>query len=99
MPSLENLHQYFSGEPFVVLAISIQEERDTVIKHVRSNGLSYINLLDHDGMVSAQFGVRSTPTKLLIDKEGNLAGMALGYRQWDKEEIKSLISMMISKRS
>ena len=96
MPSLENLHQFFNGEPFVIIAISIQEERDTVMKHVRSNGLSYTNLLDHDGMVSAQFGVRSTPAKLLLDKEGNLAGMALGYRKWDKEEIKSLISMMIS---
>ena len=97
MPSLENLHQYFKDEPFVIIAISIKEERDTVLKHVSENGISFTNLLDHDGMVSAQFGVRSTPTKILLDKEGNLTGMALGYRKWDKEEMKSLIRMLINK--
>jgi thioredoxin-related protein len=97
LPSLENLHQYFKNEPFVIIAISIQEERDTVLKHVSENGISFTNLLDHDGMVSAQFGVRSTPTKILLDKEGNLTGMALGYRKWDKEEMKSLIRMLINK--
>ena len=99
MPSLENLHQYFKDEPFVILAISIQEDKDTVLKHVSDNGLSFTNLLDNDGMVSAQFGVRSTPTKILLDKEGDLTGMALGYRKWDSEEMKSLISMLISKKS
>ena len=99
MPSLENLHQYFKDEPFVILAISIQEDKDTVLKHVSDNGLSFTKLLDNDGMVSAQFGVRSTPTKILLDKEGDLTGMALGYRKWDSEEMKSLISMLISKKS
>jgi thioredoxin-related protein len=99
LPSLENLHQYFKDEPFVILAISIQEDKDTVLKHVSDNGLSFTNLLDNDGMVSAQFGVRSTPTKILLDKEGDLTGMALGYRKWDSEEMKSLISMLISKKS
>jgi len=97
LPSLENLHQYFKDEPFVIIAISIQEDKDTVMKYVSENGISFINLLDHDGMVSAQLGVRSTPTKILLDKEGNLTGMALGYRKWDKEEMKSLISMLINK--
>jgi len=97
LPSLENLHQYFKEEPFVILAISIKEERDTVKKQVRSKGLSFTNLLDHDGMVSAQFGVRSTPTKLLFDREGKLIGAALGYRKWDKDEVKSLIKKLISK--
>ena len=69
------------------------------MEHVRDNGLSFTNLLDQDGMVSAQFGVRSTPTKILLDKEGNLTGMALGYKKWDKEEMKSLIRMLISKKN
>ncbi len=98
MPSLENLHQHFKDKPFVILAISMQEEIDTVIKHVRKNDLSYTNLLDKDGMVSMQFRVRSTPTKLLIDTEGNLIGMALGYRKWDSEEMKRLVQVLISEK-
>ncbi len=98
MPSLERLHQSFKGEPFVLLGIDIEEDRDTVLNHVRKNNLSFTNLLDKDGKVSTQYGVRSTPTKVLIDPEGNLAGMSLGYREWDTDEMKSLIRMIISKK-
>ena len=98
MPSLERLHQSFKGEPFVLLGIDIEEDKDTVLNHARKNNLSFTNLLDEDGKVSAQYGVRSTPTKILIDPEGNLVGMSLGYREWDTDEIKSLIRMIISKK-
>ena len=98
MPSLERLHQSFKGEPFVLIGIDIEEDRETVLNYARKNNLSFPNLLDSDGKVSAQYGVRSTPTKVLIDPEGNLAGMSLGYREWDTDEIKSLIRMIISKK-
>jgi cytochrome c biogenesis protein CcmG, thiol:disulfide interchange protein DsbE len=95
---MERLYQSFKGEPFVLLGIDIEEDKETVLDHVRKNNLSFINLLDKDGKVSAQYGVRSTPTKVLIDPEGNLVGMSLGYREWDTDEIKSLIRTIISKK-
>lgn len=95
MPSLESLHQHFKGKPFVVIAIDIQEKRETVRKYVRSHGLTYVNLLDTDNKVSALYGVSSTPVKFLIDTEGNLVGAALGYREWDNEDVKSLIQILI----
>jgi len=98
LPSLERLHQSFKGEPFVLLGIDIEEDRETILDHARKNNLSFINLLDKDGKVSAQYSVRSTPTKVLIDPEGNLVGMSLGYREWDTDEMKSLIKMIISKK-
>lgn len=98
MPSLERLQQSFKGEPFVLLGIDIEEDRDTVLNHALKNNLSFTNLLDKDGKVSAQYGVRSTPTKVLIDTEGNLVGMSLGYREWDTDEMKSLIRMIIEKK-
>jgi hypothetical protein len=33
--------------------------------------------------------------KFLIDKKGNVAGIAQGYREWDKEEMKSLIKLLM----
>jgi hypothetical protein len=38
---------------------------------------------------------RSHPMKFLIDKKGNVAGIAQGYREWDKEEMKSLIKLLM----
>lgn len=98
MPSLESLHQQFKDDPFVILAIDIKESKDAVLKTVRKNGLSYTNLLDTDGQVSAQFGVSSTPMKFLIDRQGNLVTAAMGYRDWDKDDFKSLIQSLINSK-
>jgi len=95
LPSLENLHQIFSGKKFVVLGIDIQENRDLVLRQVQKQGLSYDNLLDENSEVSNLYGVRSTPAKFIIDTNGNLVGAALGYREWDDEGMRSLIQRLM----
>jgi hypothetical protein len=77
------------------VAIDIQEKRDTVLGQVRKSGLSFTNLLDEEGQVSALYGVSSTPVKFLVDAEGNMVAAALGYREWDRDEIRSLIQLLI----
>ena len=52
-------------------------------------------LLDNDGKVSAQYGVRSHPMKFLINKNGRLIGIAKGYREWDADEMKQLIQALM----
>jgi len=98
LPSLENLHQEFKDSPFVILGIDIKESKDAVLKSVRKNGVSYTNLLDTDGQVSAQFGVSSTPMKFLIDRQGNLVTAAMGYRDWGSDDFKSLIQALINSK-
>ncbi len=95
MPSLENLHQEFKGEPFVLIGIDLQEKKETVRKYIRKNGLSFLNVLDSDGQVATLFGVTSTPVKFLIDSEGNMVGAALGYRDWEQPEFRTLIKELI----
>ena len=95
MPSLENLYTQFKDDEFVLLAVDVGERRDTVQKFIRDKGYSFLNLLDEDGTVSAYYGVRSHPMKFLINKHGELIGVAMGYRQWDTDEMKLLISSLI----
>ena len=73
----------------------MQESKETILKTVRKNGLSFINLLDSEGKVSGMYGISSTPAKMLIDKEGNVVGAALGYKNWDQDEFIALIEMLM----
>jgi peroxiredoxin len=98
LPSLESLHQRFKGKPFTLIAIDIEEPKDTVLRFVRKHSLTFTNLLDTDGQVSMMYGVRSTPVKYLIDKEGNMVGAALGYKDWDQEDVHSLIRRLIDSK-
>jgi thioredoxin-related protein len=62
---------------------------------VRDNNLTYTNLIDETGNVSGQYGVSSTPVKFLIDAEGNMIGAAMGYREWDSDEVKAMIETVM----
>ncbi len=95
MPSLESLHQRFKGKPFVFIAIDIQEKKETVLRHTREKGLTFINLLDKTGEVAGAYGVQSTPVKYLIGPDGNMVGAALGYREWDSPAVHSIINALM----
>jgi len=95
LPSLENLHQHFKGQPFAVIAVDVQEEKEKVLRLLRSQGVTYLNVLDPNGDIGYLYGVSSTPVKYLIDTEGNMVGTGLGYKEWDRDEIKSLIQALI----
>ena len=90
-----NLHRHFKGRPFEIVAIDLREESSHVKKYVHDNGLTYTNLIDETGNVRAQYGVSSTPVKFLIDTEGNMAGAAIGFREWDSDEVKALIETLM----
>jgi len=96
LPSLERLHKQFNGDKFVILAIDVGEKKDTVKSFIEKNGYSFLNILDKDRQVSAQYGVRSHPMKFIIDKKGNLIGTARGFREWDSNEMKDLIRLLIN---
>ena len=92
---MESLHRRYKGKPFVVIAVDIQEKNETVLRAVQNEGVTYTNLLDKTGEVSELYGVQSTPVKFLIDTNGNMVGAALGYRDWDSDNIKTLIETLM----
>ena len=91
MPSLEKLKQDFSGKPFEILNINVQEEREDVRDFIKKYGYTMSVALDEDGYVSYRYSVRSHPTKFLIDPSGKIVGWARGYREWDSVAMRMLI--------
>jgi len=63
---------------------------------MHKKGYTIPALLDIDGEVSAQYGVRSHPMKFLINKSGKLIGIAKGFREWDADDMKQLIQTLMS---
>ncbi len=78
------------------MAIDVGEEKETVREFFKNQEVSFKNLLDTDAKVSRSYGVRSHPMKFLINSEGELIGVAGGYREWDTDEMKALIERLIN---
>lgn len=80
MPDLNALHQRHGAEhQFMVLGINMQEDPADVTAFAGQRQLAFPLLLDPDGAVSAgRYAIRSLPTSLIIDREGNIRDSWMG---------------------
>ena len=97
MPSMEKLYKEFKDKDFIILAVDMQEDSETVNKFKAKFKLSFPILLDTDGVVASYYGVNAIPATYLIDRAGNLYAAALGARDWASEDAFQLIKHLLDK--
>ncbi len=99
MPSLQRLQDKLQGEPFVVLAVDIGEEADTVAAYARQlpAPLSFPLLLDSHSRSMQTWQIRGLPATYLIDKSGRIAYSALGGREFDHPEIEQVVRDLLKR--
>ena len=95
MPSLVKLYDEFKNSDFVILAIDVQEKREVVKRYVEHEKLPFPVLLDINGKVSNDYGIRAHPAHFLIDGDGELIGSALGAREWSSDDSRKLIRFLV----
>lgn len=73
MPDLNELNKELEkdGEA-VILAVDVQESKDTVSEYLTSNNISLKVLMDKDGSVAQRYGISGYPTTFILNKDGSL---------------------------
>jgi len=95
IPAVESLYEkYKDDDNICFIGINLSEDKETVSKFVKQEGINYSVLLS-DKKVIADYKIRSIPSFFIIDKDGNIINRYLGYRpgletQWE-EDIKGLL--------
>lgn len=84
------------GQPFTVLAVSIEEPADLVAGYVKGAGITSPVLLDGDGTVARAYRVTGTPTTYLIGRDGRLVARAAGTREWDGPAGRALLDALVA---
>jgi peroxiredoxin len=93
---MEQIHKEFNQKGLTVLAVNVQENRDLVANWVEEKNVTSLILLDADGAVAQLYGVTGTPTVLLIGRQGELIGRAVGSRAWMGEKGRGLFETLLS---
>jgi peroxiredoxin len=93
---MEQVHKEFSQKGLTVLAVDVQENRDWVANWVEEKKVTSPILLDADGAVTQLYGVTGTPTVVLIGRQGELIGRAVGSREWMGEKSRGLFEALLS---
>jgi peroxiredoxin len=94
MPALERLYREHRDRGLVLLAISIDADPKVVAPYVKTSQLTFPIALDPKAEVANKYGVRALPSSFVVDRQGVMAGLALGPRVWDNDASHALVEAL-----
>jgi peroxiredoxin len=79
MVNLQDLDSIFKPRGLQILCINQGEPTDQVRDFITSHKYTFDVVLDQDQSVAARYGVEALPTQVLVDKEGIVQWISVGY--------------------
>jgi peroxiredoxin len=95
MPHLNRLYGKYRAAGFTLLGVNIDEDRDKAIALASRLGLQFPVLLDTDKTVSRRYDLSTMPSTLLIDRDGRVRYVHLGYRDGDEHSYERRIRELL----
>jgi len=97
MPAMEKLYQAFKDKPFVMVAVSEDEEGWPVVdKFVEEVDLNFTIVLDQDGKVSKKYRSFRFPETFIINKKGVIVDKRVGVADWDDPRYHQYFDKLVS---
>lgn len=78
-----------------MLAVNIGESAEQIRSYVLKQKLTFPALVDTTSSVANLYGVRATPTRFLITREGKAVAGSIGPRDWAGEDVQRLIATLL----
>ena len=92
VPDFIELEKQYGGQGFSMIGIALVD-RNAAKTFSDKMGINYPILIDDENVSAAYGPIRSIPTTFVIDKEGKIAKVYIGYRPKDvfEKDIKELL--------
>ncbi len=100
IPHVEALNNKYKDKGVVVMGINLDKasSRTAVSQFIKNNGITYLVISDANGKVGNMYGATSIPRFFIIDKQGNIAKMIVGYDPSMEEKFsKEIDSLLLEK--
>lgn len=95
MPTLQQVADLYGPERLVVLALNFKEHPNRAIQFAATTGITMPVLLDPQGQVARDWGVKVFPTTLLIDRQGKPRQRVQGEVDWTGAPAAKLIEALL----
>lgn len=91
MPLINELYAKYHDQDFEVIAINVDNPIEDGLDFLLDTPLDYLIAADTDNTVLNTFGVTGMPTSFLIDKDGIIRMVHMGFRENDIEIIEAAV--------
>ncbi len=97
MPSLEALWWRYRDRGLIVVGVCVDRGAPKALlePYVRNLKLTFPILLDPDSKTSDRWRVTALPATFLVRPGGEVAGMAMGAREWNSDEMRALVERLL----
>lgn len=94
MPHLQKIFDSFKTKGFDILAINMDQNKDVIQPFLDKYSFSFPVLIN-DGKVITDYGVGAIPQSVIIDKNGIVKKIIVGYAPGNEKEIQTLIESLL----
>lgn len=91
MPLINELYDKYRDQDFEVIAINVDDPIEDGLDFLLDTPLDYLIAADTENDVLSEFGVTGMPTSFLIDKDGTIRMIHMGFRTNDIEIIEAAV--------
>src|SRR5438094_553374 len=97
MPTLEALWRAYRDRGLVVVGVSVDRGAPATLidPYVRNLALTFPILLDPDSKAAGAWRVVGLPSTFVVRPGGDVAGVAVGAREWNSAEMKALLESLL----
>ena len=76
--------------------IDVEESAGIVKRIIDQGDHTFTVLLDLEGNVSREYNVRNHPVKYLINRQGVIVSVSLGYQDWASDKVKAKLDILMA---
>lgn len=95
MPFLSGLRNELLEKGFEVIAINVDENSEEAQRFLNLHPVDYITAFDPTGECPRVFEVQAMPSSYLVDRQGKVRMVHLGYRDEDREGIRKQVEALL----
>ena len=95
-PFLNDLDREFRDRGLIVLAINLDEKLEDARAFLAKHPASFALAVDPSGQCPRDFGVRGMPSSYLVDRQGMIRHVHLGFRAGEAEKLRALVEQLLA---
>ena len=98
-PFMNQLHQELQGKGFEVIGVNLDEEPEEAKGFLAKTPARFTIVADASGQCPEQFGVKAMPSSYLIDREGVVRHIHLGFKNSESGQLRQQVQDLLEKPS
>lgn len=95
MPFINGLRNDRVKDGFEVIAINVDENTADAYRFLEAQPVAYVTAFDASGECPRVFDVKAMPSSYLVDKQGKVRAIHLGYRDEDQDAIRKQVDALL----